>query len=333
MEILFANRQRLPSAYKTLFIEHLTNLDKLKDAIQSRFSKKEIKDQDFKKLFTFNQRALFELIGPSNDNRFRHFFGSHDHFDRRDTQISCLDRFILDSVHFEVCRCLIKQFEQEYQGNKESIEKEWQSIMPIPGNEKSIPLQYYIQKEIIATKDIVLSELIFPKNQRVRLFSLEHSTLKLNEHVFSNWLPQKNESNLVRNLMIGGAILLLLALIPLPFLLIGGSAGIAIASTSLVVKTVLTGVIAAGLVSIASALSIQFIRNKLKAKEPSEPSNVRYNHHSLYTDLYHSTENKHYNKHEVSPFHNNRWMLSQPRSIGYNTFSNAKTEEVSCVLK
>jgi hypothetical protein len=197
----------------------------------------------------------------------------------------------------------------------------------------NIPFQYYIQKEILATKDIVLNELEFPKNQKVRLFSLENYTLKLNEQVFSKWLPEKNQSNLVRNLVIAGAVLLLLAVIPIPFLLIGGNAGIAIASTSIVLKTMLASVMAVGLASITSAYIIQLINSKRKTKEPAENTNIRYSHHSLYTDLYNSSKKNLGDEHDISPFHNNAWMLSQHRDSVHEDLSKAKTEEVSCVLK
>ncbi|HEN5497217.1 TPA: hypothetical protein U6291_003164, partial [Legionella pneumophila] len=117
MKTIFANKELLYNQYKKMFLEQISDINKLKECIKARYDIKELPDEILFKLLTNNHKKIYDFIGTHNQNRIRYFFGNFDNFDPRDNQISVLDRFILDSVHFYITSSLLMQLHKEYQEN------------------------------------------------------------------------------------------------------------------------------------------------------------------------------------------------------------------------
>ena len=188
---IFTDRALLYQEYKSLFLDKLSNHKKVKQCIKSRYGIKKIDDDEFRRIFTNNHKCIYEFIGPRSDNRIRNFFGGSGPGDIRDDQVRLVDRFILDSIHFEIMATLIIQLIKDYPGNEEAINKSWAAELDISTDSALDSLPRIAIIEHIMKNQIknVFSDLMLPELKRVDLFRVNKNRIIPNEYVFSKWLP------------------------------------------------------------------------------------------------------------------------------------------------
>ncbi|WP_052117500.1 hypothetical protein [Legionella norrlandica] len=325
MKTIFSNKELLDKEYKRLFLDRISSIKKLKECIQARYDKKELSDEIINGLFTNNHKRIYDFVGSHNENRIRHFFGDFDNFDQRDNQITVLDRFILDSVHFEVISSLLVQFNKEYKKNQEEIDKAWQKEILTYAHLGPIPTEAIIVNAIKSNKKRVFSDLQFPVNKKIQLFRLKKSSIEPNSQVFDHWIPkidnthESPKSNMRRNIIlcsigISAAIAIIAGIIITPFLFSAGTA----ASVAFIAPTLPVGIIIGLLVAISiltiAVSSLILTSNK---KNPSNCNTVEYTQKSkhppchLSHNVLDSNRKTAKDKTELSsPYHNLEWSLS-----------------------
>lgn len=317
MTTIFTHRELIDKEYKRLFLDRISNVKKLKECIKARYDKKELSDEIFYKLFSNNHKQIYDFIGPHNENRIRHFFGDFDNFDPRDNQITVLDRFILDSIHFDVIGTLLVQFYEEYNNNQKEIDKSWQQEIQAYAHLGPIPNQTIITNLIKSNKDQVFNDLEFPIHKNVQLFRLKKSSIELNAQVFIHWLPKVNNAtdskssflhnNTILYSIVAGIATVALAIIIAPFLFSTGAAtGLAVISNpvswGVVFGVLITTLLAMNVISLAA----------------NKPSNPNCNETEYFQEIKQSYNGVLKNKmcfrndkiEQSPPVHDIRWSLS-----------------------
>ncbi|HAU1637722.1 TPA: DUF389 domain-containing protein [Legionella pneumophila] len=316
MKTVFANKELLYNEYKKLFLEQISDISKLKECVKARYDIKDLPDEIFFKLLTNNHKKIYDFIGTHNQNRIRYFFGNFDNFDPRDNQISVLDRFILDSIHFYITSSLLMQLHKEYHENAMEIDKAWQKEIQTHAHLGPLPTIAIIANSIKSNKNRVFKDLQFPANKNIQLFQLNKSSIKLNDQVFALWLPKTSEaqvaiSNVTRNTIlvcIAGAAILAIGV---SLFLFSTSSAVGLAAISNPVSLGIMIALLAGTTLILGIASLYFstakaiddgTREHPESRIPAES----YHSHNIRKDKMYSSENK---LEERLPYHDLKWSL------------------------
>ncbi|HAZ7573197.1 hypothetical protein OQJ02_06900 [Legionella sp. PATHC032] len=314
MKTIFANKELLYNQYKKMFLEQISDISKLKECIKARYDIKELPDEIFFKLLTNNHKKIYDFIGTHNQNRIRYFFGNFDNFDPRDNQISVLDRFILDSIHFYITSSLLMQLHKEYQENAMEIDKAWQKEIQAHAHLGPLPTTAVIANSIKANKNRVFKDLQFLPNKNTQLFQLNKLSIKLNDQVFALWLPKASEAqvsltNFTRNtiLVCIAATTAILAIgVSLFVFSTSSAAGLAVISNPVSLGIMIA--LLAGTTLILGIASLYFSTaihdNTIKHPE-NRISGESYSH-NIHKDKMYSSENK---PEEPLPYHDLKWSL------------------------
>ncbi|HAT2065184.1 TPA: hypothetical protein OO122_002529 [Legionella pneumophila] len=314
MKTIFANKDLLYNQYKKMFLEQISDISKLKECVKARYDIKELSDEIFFKLLTNNHKKIYDFIGIHNQNRIRYFFGNFDNFDPRDNQISVLDRFILDSVHFYITSSLLMQLHKEYQENAMEIDKAWQKEIQAHSHFGPLPTIAIVGNLIKSNKNRVFKDLQFPANKNIQLFQLNKSSIKLNDQVFALWLPKASEaqvslSNFTRNTIlvcIAAAAILAIG-VSLFVFSTSSAAGLAVifnpASLGIMIALLAGATLILGISSLYSSTIIHDSTiEHPENRTPEEP----YHSHNIRKDKMHSSENK---PEQPLPYHDLKWSL------------------------
>ncbi|WP_298624223.1 hypothetical protein [uncultured Legionella sp.] len=226
MTCIFTSKSLLDKEYKQRILQRLSSISQLKQCVSARYDKKTIADTELIELFSNNHEKICKFVGRSNENRIVHFFSQPNKSDPRDKQISLLDRFILDSVHFEVVASLMTQFSNEYAANKKDIDKEWESEIQNHPDVGLISTDLIIQNEIKNIKERAFADITFPDQKHINLFQLSGKTIIPNERVFSKWYSELNNQskNNYTHYILWAALAITLAVF-IPFIYFGIAAG------------------------------------------------------------------------------------------------------------
>ncbi|HAT6977934.1 TPA: hypothetical protein F8R96_13500 [Legionella pneumophila] len=323
MKTVFANKELLYNEYRKLFLEQISDISKLKECVKARYDIKDLPDEIFFKLLTNNHKKIYDFIGTHNQNRIRYFFGNFDNFDPRDNQISVLDRFILDSIHFYIISSLLMQLHKEYQGNEKEIDKAWQKEIQAHAHLGPLPTIAIIANSIKSNKNRAFKDLKFPVHKNIQLFQLNKSSIKLNDQVFAFWLPKTSEaqvaiSNVTRNTILvclAGVAILAIG-VSLFLFSISSAAGLAAISNPVSLGIMIA--LLAGTTLILGIASLYFSTTRvindgtIEHQEKSTPQKS-YHSHNIRKDKMYSTENK---PEEPLPYHDLKWALFNRKPHG-----------------
>ncbi|HBD7051585.1 TPA: hypothetical protein KKW36_000520 [Legionella pneumophila] len=319
MKTIFANKELLYNQYKKMFLEQISDINKLKECIKARYDIKELPDEILFKLLTNNHKKIYDFIGTHNQNRIRYFFGNFDNFDPRDNQISVLDRFILDSVHFYITSSLLMQLHKEYQENAMEIDKAWQKEIQAHAHFGPLPTIAIIGNLIKSNKNHVFKDLQFPANKNIQLFQLNKLSIKLNDQVFAFWLPKASEaqvslSNFTRNtIFVCIATAAILAICVSVFVFSTSSAaGLAVifnpASLGIMIALLACATLMLGISSLYSSTTTH--DSTIEHPENRTPEKP-YHSHNIRKDKIHSSKAK---PEEQLPYHDLKWLLFNRKS-------------------
>ncbi|HAT8179929.1 TPA: hypothetical protein JA361_10795 [Legionella pneumophila] len=316
MTTIFANKELLYNEYKKLFLEQISDISKLKECVKARYDLKDLNDEIFIRLLSNNHKKIYDFIGHHNQNRIRYFFGNFDNFDPRDNQITVLDRFILDSIHFYITSSLLMQLHKEYHGNEKEIDKAWQKEIKAHAHLGPIPTIAIISNSIKSNKNRIFKDLQFPANKNIQLFQLNKSSIKLNDQVFAHWLPTTSEaqvslSNFTRNIIlvcIAAATILALG-VSLFLLSASPAAGLAVISNPLslgITLGFLAGATLALGITTMYFLITELIHGSTIEHLETRPQPESYHPHNLHRDKIYPTQNK---TEDPLPYHDLNWSL------------------------
>ncbi len=188
MTNIFTDKELLNLEYRRLFLDKLSDLNKIKESIKGRYGK-DISDNELKNFFE-HEETLIYFVGSFNINRLNHFFGKYEKRDERDSLVRLIDRFLLDSINFEILNGLIVQLNEEYLDNQIDIDNAWSNELSASDYLGGIEPIYIIQKAITQNKINYFNTLNFQSQTSVHLFDLNNNQLISNKEVFSNWIPK-----------------------------------------------------------------------------------------------------------------------------------------------
>ncbi|KTD60945.1 hypothetical protein [Legionella shakespearei] len=314
MNSIFASKALLDAEYKRLFLNKLSHLDELKEAIKARYDKKDISDETLRKILSNNHKAIFDFIGSHNESRIRNFFGVPQFPDDRDSKIRVADRLILDAVHFDIIATLMIRFATEYSQDQVNIDKEWQTEIDAIHELELITPFLTIQNAIKLNKQRVFCDLVFPEQQsNITLFYLKGNSVIPNGNIFTNWLPKEKSNQLKTTLLYISAALVAGGCMILPLIFTAGA-------TSLL-TIISTAIIALLLIATISGI----IWWTTLPNEPVQGDVIKINesHSAINSEISHNNQIE--KNSEEAPFHNSTWNLTA--SSSENSLSSNETDE------
>lgn len=274
MKNIFTDKNLLKREYIRLFLNELSHINTLCNCIEGRYGKS-IPQETLLSFFQNDNKALIEFIGSSNSYRLEHFFGDFQNPDVRDKQISLLDRFILDSINFEVIHNLMVKFNSEYFPNQIDIDNAWVAEIVEEQKLNKVDPIYIIPRVFRDNKTAYFDELNFSSNSSVQLFTLKDEVITLNPQIFANWFQE--QTNTSESTIINQVLQFLNR--PLLSILILGAAGAGMGALLGVVGGVI-GIVLGAVMGAIIGLSMGLV-NKLNELLTSEESSEKPTDQSL----------------------------------------------------
>lgn len=196
MPSIFSDKKLLKQAYISRLKDMLSDIDKIREAIKSRYGK-EI-DIETLKQAAVDEKVLNQFVEDKNIARVKNFFGSATVADLRDQRISKFDRFLLDSLNFEIWAALITDLVNDYPKNEQAINRAWQKELDANKDSEAPPLDLLTSLLKLYSPEI-FKDLIFDDVQKDNLFSLQSNedgstvSLRIRFPSFEDWLyPERN---------------------------------------------------------------------------------------------------------------------------------------------